>query len=100
MFTVSPSLKLNDYIDITGIYRYLRNYDTNTTKQLASLEAGFTLFNQLRIAGGYNFIRYDDRNLPDEDYKGHGPYIQMTYKFDTLGKSANKMVHPLEKADE
>lgn len=75
MFTVRPSLKFTEYIDVTGIYRYLRNYDTNTTKYLTSLEVGLTLFKHLRIAGGYNFTEYDDRNLPDEDYKGYGPYI-------------------------
>jgi len=75
MFTVRPCFKPIKYVDITGIYRYLRNHDIDTTKHLASLEIGLTFLEKIRIAAGYNFIKYDDSELPNEAYEGYGAYV-------------------------
>jgi uncharacterized repeat protein (TIGR01451 family) len=78
--------KFTPYLDLGGTYRILQNYNTDTIKQGAAGEVGVTVFNHLRVAVGYNFLDYSDREYPAEDYQGIGPYIQMTYKFDISQK--------------
>ncbi len=84
--TAKLTYRLTSYLDVAGIYRILQNYNTQTIKQGAAIETGVTLFKHLRVAMGYNFLRYDDKDYPDEDYQGAGPYIQMSYKFDDAEK--------------
>lgn len=94
--TTKLTYRFNPYIDAAGIYRILQNYSTDTIKQGAAGEVGVTIFNHLRVAAGYNFLDYSDREYPDEDYQGVGPYIQMTYKFlddvDKLLESREEML--------
>ena len=73
--TAKLMYRLNEYFDFSGLYRILQNYNTETLKQSAALEAGLTLYNQIRIAAGYNFLDYDDTEYPGESYQGVGPYI-------------------------
>lgn len=94
--TAKLTYRLNSYLDIAGIYRILQNYDTETLKQGAALEMGLIVLDHLRVAIGYNFLDYSDKNYPEDDYQGLGPYIQMTYKFlddaDRLLESREEML--------
>jgi len=94
--TAKLTYKFNRCLDVAGTYRMLQNYDTDTIKQGAAGEVGITIFNSLRVALGYNFLDYSDSEYPDEDYRGVGPYIQMTYKFlddaDKLLESREEML--------
>jgi len=94
--TAKLTYNINPHLDVSGIYRILQNYNTDTIKQGAAGEMGIIMFGNLRLAVGYNFLDYSDNEYPDEGYQGCGPYIQMTYKFlddaDKLLESKEEML--------
>jgi hypothetical protein len=45
-------------------------------------EIGFTLLDNLRVAVGYNFLGFEDRDLSESQYTQAGFYIAMRFKFD------------------
>ncbi|HEX8311246.1 MAG TPA: hypothetical protein VF614_08020 [Chthoniobacteraceae bacterium] len=45
-------------------------------------EVGFTLLDNLRVAVGYNFLGFEDRDLSESQYTQSGFYIAMRFKFD------------------
>jgi hypothetical protein len=48
----------------------------------AGLEVGRTVRNNLRIAAGYNFFGFRDRDLVGQNYTDHGVYLWFGFKFD------------------
>ena len=47
----------------------------------AALEMGHILQRNTRVAVGYNFSGYQDRDLPGADYWAKGPYLKRKVKF-------------------
>jgi hypothetical protein len=92
MLSLRPCIKFGEYLDLTGIYRYIRSYDIKTAKHIASLETGLTLFDHLRLACGYNFVQYDDGDMPDEEYKGYGPYVNFSLALLEPGAGADEFM--------
>jgi uncharacterized repeat protein (TIGR01451 family) len=73
--------KFNKWFDLAGLYHISNNPDGNTAKQAAQTEAGFTIFDNLRIALGWCFADYQDDDVDDEDYRANGPYLRCSFAF-------------------
>ena len=78
LITARLKYRFTDMLDIAGIYHIINNPDTETTKQGCQVECGLTLYDRVRIAGGWNFVEYGDKAIHDQDYMAQGPYINMT----------------------
>ena len=71
--------------DVLGEYRLLTQHSVKDRKHGAALEAGCILKRNARLAAGYNFSGYQDRDLAGVDYWAHGPYIKAQVKFTEAG---------------
>jgi len=78
LITTRVKYKFNDMLDAAGIYNIIKNRYTKTTKQGCQAECGITLYDHVRIAGGWNFTDYDDGDVHDENYTAYGPYVNLT----------------------
>lgn len=60
----------------------LSNADFSSRQVGLGAEVGFIVAKNLRLAGGYNFLGYSDRDLASSDYTANGVYLSLHYKFD------------------
>lgn len=63
-------------------YRLLRNRDTGDRHQGYALEVGHYLLRDFKVAVGYNFASFDDRDFAGNHLKSVGPYVRFRLKFD------------------
>jgi len=60
----------------------LANSDFSTKDYGLGVEVGFLVAKNLRLATGYNFFGYDDKDLVANNYTQQGAYLGFSYKFD------------------
>jgi hypothetical protein len=75
--------RLNSSWDLTGEARWLNQSTANTSEFGLSLETGYYLSPNLRVAAGYSFGRVRDRDFGDSRSAG-GPYLGLTFKINEL----------------
>jgi hypothetical protein len=75
--------RLNSSWDLTGEARWLNQSTANTSEFGLSLETGYYLSPNLRVAAGYSFGRVRDRDFGDSRSAG-GPYLGLTFKVNEL----------------
>lgn len=68
-------------VDLSAEYRLLAQRQANDARTGWALEAGWNAVKNIRVAAGYNFEGYDDRDLADGDYWSRGPYAKLQLKF-------------------
>jgi hypothetical protein len=72
---------------LLGTVKYNPNADgisTRTREYGAGIETGYSLYQNLWMSLGYNFLGFRDRatGLADENYTSKGPFMRLRYKFD------------------
>jgi hypothetical protein len=81
-YLASARYNVFDRLDVGGEYRLLRQTEAHDWLIGYSAEVGVVVINNLRVAGGYNFKGYKERDLVDYSLWSKGPFIRMSYKFD------------------
>ena len=69
-------------LDISGEYRLLKQFEASDLTTGYHAELGYAVMNNLRIAGGYNFKGYKEKDLVEYSLWSKGPFIRMSFKFD------------------
>jgi uncharacterized repeat protein (TIGR01451 family) len=86
---------LNANWDVGASARALLTLGQGRAQYGAGLEVGRTLRTNLRVAAGYNFFGFKDRDLVGQNYTDHGIYLWFGFKFDEalmgLGRSAGEV---------
>jgi hypothetical protein len=75
--------RLDDSWDLTGEARWLNQPSANSREMGLSLEAGYYLSPNLRVAAGYSFGRVRDREF-DTSRSAGGAYLGVTFKLNEL----------------
>jgi hypothetical protein len=73
---------VNDLWDVGASLRALTTLGAGRTQYGMGLEVGRTLRTNLRVAAGYNFFGFTDRDLVGQNYTDHGVYVSFGFKFD------------------
>lgn len=73
---------LSKRFDIGGSTAMLTNADLSSKEFGVGAEVGYLVAKNLRLAVGYNFLGYRDRDLNSAEFTAHGAYITLHYKFD------------------
>jgi len=78
-------LRWNNF-DVASEYRILNSRivgqaNSSSIKHGYSAEIGNVVFENIRLAIGYNFIGTEDRDLVGKDYQSAGPFISVRAKF-------------------
>ena len=66
--------------DVLGEYRLLSQYTARDYRHGAALEIGHIIRRNARLAAGYNFAGYQDRDFSGTSYWAHGPYLKIQIK--------------------
>jgi hypothetical protein len=74
--------ELNDLWDVGASVRMLTTLGAGRNQYGLGLEAGRTLRTNLRVAAGYNFFGFSDRDLVGQNHSDHGVYFSFGFKFD------------------
>jgi hypothetical protein len=72
---------LSDWLDLGGEYRILHQRETDDLLRGYSAEAGVSLIQNLRVAVGYNFKGYREKDLVDYTLWSKGPFVRLNLKF-------------------
>jgi hypothetical protein len=75
--------RLDDSWDLTGEARWLNQSSANSQEMGLSLEAGYYLSPNLRVAAGYSFGKVRDREF-DTSRSAGGAYLGLTFKLNEL----------------
>jgi hypothetical protein len=75
--------RLDDAWDLTGEARWINQSSSNTSEMGLSLEAGYYLSPNLRVAAGYSFGKVRDREFDTSRSTG-GAYLGLTFKLNEL----------------
>jgi hypothetical protein len=75
--------RLDDAWDLTGEARWLSQSSANSREMGLSLEAGYYLSPNLRVAAGYSFGKVRDREF-DTSRSAGGAYLGLTFKLNEL----------------
>jgi hypothetical protein len=75
--------RLDDAWDLTGEARWLNQSSADSREMGLSLEAGYYLSPNLRVAAGYSFGRVRDREF-DTSRSAGGAYLGLTFKLNEL----------------
>lgn len=72
--------------DVAAEYRILNSRivgqdNSNSVKNGYSAEIGYIAFQNIRIAGGYNFVGTQEQDLVGKDYWSAGPFLSVQMKF-------------------
>ena len=67
--------------DVLAEYRLLTQHGTDDYMHGAALESGFIVHRNTRLALGYNFSGYEDRDFSGSSYWAQGPYLKVQFKF-------------------
>lgn len=67
--------------DVLGEYRILWQHTANDLRHGVSLELGIIPQQSMRLALGYNFTGFEDRDFAGNNYWAHGPFLKMQVKF-------------------
>lgn len=67
--------------DVLGEYRVLYQHTANDLVHGTSLEVGMIPQQSMRVALGYNFSGFDDRDFSGNNYWAHGPFMKIQIKF-------------------
>ncbi|MFZ4619607.1 MAG: hypothetical protein ACOYNS_03545 [Bacteroidota bacterium] len=78
-------LRWNNF-DVAAEYRILNSRivdqaNSSSIKRGYSAEVGNVVFENIRLAAGYNFVGTADRDLVGKDYQSAGPFISVRAKF-------------------
>ncbi len=78
-------LRWNNF-DVAAEYRILNSRivdqaNSSSIKRGYSAEIGNVVFENIRLAAGYNFVGTADRDLVGKDYQSAGPFISVRAKF-------------------
>jgi hypothetical protein len=78
-------LRWNNF-DVASEYRILNSRivgqaNSSSVKHGYSAEIGNVVFENIRVALGYNFVGTEDRDLVGKDYQSAGPFISIRAKF-------------------
>jgi len=73
---------LTKRFDIGASTGLLSNASFSSKQFGAGAEVGFIVAKNLRLAVGYNFLGYRDKDLNSAEFTGHGVYLTLHYKFD------------------
>jgi hypothetical protein len=78
-------LRWNNF-DVAAEYRILNSRivdqaNSSSIKRGYSAEIGNVVFQNIRLAAGYNFVGTADRDLVGKDYQSAGPFISVRAKF-------------------
>ena len=71
--------------DLLGEYRLLNQRTARDRRHGAALEMGHIVRTDARLAVGYNFAGYQDRDFSGGSYWAHGPYLKIQVKFTEAG---------------
>jgi uncharacterized repeat protein (TIGR01451 family) len=77
--------KLLYNFELVGEYRNLTQFETFTSFNDFTTEIGFYPIKDLRLAFGYNFFGYNDKDLATSNYISQGPYVGLSMKIGNLG---------------
>jgi hypothetical protein len=78
-------LRWNNF-DVASEYRILNSRiigqdNSSSIKHGYSVEIGNVVFDNIRLAAGYNFVGTEDRDLVGKDYQSAGPFLSIRAKF-------------------
>jgi len=82
LFGVRATYDLNPRWDVALCGRVLFSGENLSAQFGAGPEVGFKIHNNLRVAAGYNFLGFRDRDLSREEYTDHGVYVALRWIFD------------------
>jgi hypothetical protein len=85
LFRAEYDLRWNNF-DVASEYRILdsrivNQVNSSSIKHGYSAEVGNVVFENIRLAVGYNFVGTEDRDLVGQDYQSAGPFISVRAKF-------------------
>jgi hypothetical protein len=73
---------LGKNIDIGGQVRVLHQQEAADYLVGYHGEVGYIIMNNMRLAAGYNFKGYKERDLVDYSLWTEGPFVRASFKFD------------------
>ena len=79
---------INEKMDVAAEFRTLMQVEANDMLYGYSAEVGYVVIKNLRLAAGYNFKGYVERDLVDNNLWSAGPFLKFSFKFgeDLFGK--------------
>ena len=79
---------INEKMDVAAEFRTLMQVEANDMLYGYSAEVGYVVVKNLRLAAGYNFKGYVERDLVDNNLWSAGPFLKFSLKFgeDLFGK--------------
>jgi hypothetical protein len=80
-YLFSTKYDINEWLDIGGEYRLLRQTESRDLLNGYSAEVGFSFIKNIRVATGYNFKGYKEVDLVDYSFWSQGPFIRIDLKF-------------------
>ncbi|MDE3057766.1 MAG: hypothetical protein KGJ59_07405 [Bacteroidota bacterium] len=81
-YLVRAQYALIDKFDIAAEYRALTQREVNDMLNGYSAEVGYIALKNTRVAVGYNFKGYKERDLVDYSLWTRGPFVHVEFKFD------------------
>ena len=69
------------WMDVMGEYRILHSHTARDFRHGASGEIGLISQRNARVAIGYNFAGFVDRDFSGSNYWAHGPFLKFQVKF-------------------
>jgi len=82
LFALRAVHDLNDQWDVGASVRTLMTLGEGRRQYGLGLEVGRTMRTNLRVAAGYNFFGFTDRDMAGQHYTDHGAYVSFGFKFD------------------
>jgi hypothetical protein len=76
---------INEKMDVAAEFRTLMQVEANDMLYGYSAEVGYVVIKNLRLAAGYNFKGYVERDLVDNNLWSAGPFLKFSFKFGNKG---------------
>ncbi|QXE88057.1 OmpA family protein [Geomonas nitrogeniifigens] len=90
------SYDLAERWELSAYLKLLNQYDAGMHSLGAVGSAGYRVYRNVVLAAGYNYARFDDRDLTGETFRGEGPFFGVKVKFDEdMFESADARLLPL-----
>ncbi len=81
-YLIRAQYDITDKFDAAAEYRLLTQREVNDMLTGYSAEVGYVAMKNTRVAVGYNFKGYKERDLVDYSLWTRGPFVRVNFKFD------------------
>ncbi len=82
MLMGGATIDLTDRIDVSVYGKVMNQYQAGMTAFGSVVSVGYRVMKNLRVIAGYNFSKFNDRELSGEGYMSQGPFVTTQFKFD------------------